>query len=214
VSEGGDWIVRCEGWRTVNGQSNAAKSTARRLWLWPIAILLGFPIGGLIADLTMDGVDSVGSALVEGLIAGVIVGAAEWFALRRFVSWLWVPATCVGMAVGLMAGAALVDYGIGRGDLALMGAVTGLGVGVLQGLVLVQAGHSISNAVLWAVANPPAWALAWFVTSYVIARNIGERFPIFGASGCVVFGLLTWLLLAALIRRASETSGTTYATAQ
>jgi hypothetical protein len=143
VSEGGDWIVRCEGWRTVNRQSDAAKSTARRLWLWPIAILLGFPIGGLIADLAMDGVDSVGSALVEGLIAGVIVGAAEWFALRRFVSWLWIPATCVGMAVGLMAGAALVDYGIGRGDLALMGAVTGLGVGVFQALVLVQAGHSI-----------------------------------------------------------------------
>jgi hypothetical protein len=61
----------------VNRQSNAAKSAAGRLWLWPIAILLGFPIGGLIADLTMDGVDSVGSALVEGLIAGVIVGAAE-----------------------------------------------------------------------------------------------------------------------------------------
>jgi hypothetical protein len=41
------------------------------------------------------------------------------------------------MTVGLMAGAALVDYGIGRGDLALMGAVTGLGVGVFQALVLV-----------------------------------------------------------------------------
>src|SRR5829696_394926 len=77
------------------------------------------------------------SALVEGLIAGVIVGAAEWFALRRFVSWLWIPATGVGIAVGLTAGAALVDYGIGRGDLALMGAVTGLGVGVFQALVLI-----------------------------------------------------------------------------
>jgi hypothetical protein len=29
------------------------------------------------------------------------------------------------MAAGLTAGAALVDYGIGRGDLVLMGAVTG-----------------------------------------------------------------------------------------
>jgi hypothetical protein len=200
--------------RRQTHQGRAATSTARRLWLWPLAILLGFPIGGLIADLTMDGVDSVGSALVEGLIAGVIVGAAEWFALRRFVSWLWVPATCVGMAVGLMAGAALVDYGIGRGDLALMGAVTGLGVGVFQALVLVQAGHSISNAVLWAVANPPGWALAWLITSYVIARNIGERFPVFGAGGCVAFGLLTWLLLAALIRRASEAREATNAPAR
>jgi hypothetical protein len=184
------------------------------LWVWPVAVLLGFPIGGYVADLVMDGVDSVGAALVEGLIAGVIVGVAEWFALGRWVSWLWIPATCVGLAVGLTAGAALVDYGIGRGDLVLMGAVTGLGVGLLQALVLVRAGHSVSDASLWAVANPPAWALAWFVTSYVIARNIGERFPIFGASGCIVFGLLTWWLLAALLRRASEAKRTTTVVAQ
>jgi hypothetical protein len=173
-----------------------------------VAVLLGFPIGGYVADLVMDGVDSVGAAFMEGLIAGVIIGAAEWFALRRWVSWLWVLATCAGLAVGLTAGAALVDYGIGRGDLLLMGAVTGLSVGVLQALVLVQAGNRPSEAVWWAVANPPAWALGWFVSSYVIARNIGERFPVFGASGCVVFGLLTWILLAALFNRASQTHGT------
>lgn len=156
----------------------------------------------------MDGVDSIGAALVEGLIAGAIIGAAEWFALRRWVSWLWVPATCAGLAVGLTAGSALVDYGISRGDLLLMGAVTGLCVGVLQALVLVHAGNRLSEAVWWAVANPFGWALAWLVSSYVIARNIGERWPVFGASGCVVFGLLTWPLLAALFNRASETHGT------
>ena len=41
-------------------------------WLWPVAVLLGFPIGGLIADLVVDGVDSAGTALVAGLIAGVL----------------------------------------------------------------------------------------------------------------------------------------------
>ncbi|MGH2555570.1 MAG: hypothetical protein ACRDHO_07625 [Actinomycetota bacterium] len=61
----------------------------------------------------------------------------------------------------------------------------------------------------WAVANPPAWALGWYVSSYVIARNIDERFPIFGASGAVVFGLLTWLLLAVLLRAAPQIRGTT-----
>lgn len=111
---------------------------ARGLWLWPVAILLGFPIGGLIADLVVDGVDSVGTALAGGLIAGAIIGAAEWFVLRRWVSWLWVPATSGGMAVGLAAGAALVDYGIARGDIVLMGAVTGIGVGVFQALVLAR----------------------------------------------------------------------------
>jgi hypothetical protein len=181
-------------------------STARRMWLWPVAILVSFPIGGYIADLVVDGVDSVGAALVGGLIVGTVIGAAEWFALRQRVSWLWILATTVGMAVGLAAGAALVDYGIDRGDLALMGAVNGVAVGVLQALVLAR--HRIPGAFWWAVANPPAWALGWFVSSYVISRNIDERFPIFGASGAIVFGLLTWLLLAALFRAAPEVRGT------
>jgi hypothetical protein len=176
-------------------------STARRMWLWPVAILIGFPIGGLIADLVVDGVDSVGAALVAGVIAGAIIGAAEWFALRQWVSWLWIPATSAGMAVGLAAGATLVDYGIDRADVVLIGAATGVGVGVLQALVFAR--HAIPGAVWWAVANPPAWALGWLVTSYVISTNVEERFPNFGASGALVFGLLTWLLLAVLLRAAA-----------
>ena len=177
----------------------------RRLWVWPVAILVGFPIGGFLADLVVDGVDSGGTALVAGLIAGALIGAAEWFALRRRISWLWIPATSVGMAAGLTAGAALVDYGIDRGDLALMGAVTGVGVGVLQALVLAR--HRISGAFWWAVANPPAWALGWLATSYVITRNVKEQFPNFGASGALVYGLLTWLLLALLFQRTAPELG-------
>ena len=172
-------------------------SAARRLWGWPVAILVSFPIGGYLADLAVDGVDSVGAALIGGLIAGVVVGAAEWLALRQWVTWLWIAATSLGMALGLAAGAALVDYGTGRPDLLLMGAVTGLGVGVLQALVLAR--HRFSGAWWWAVANPPAWALGWFVSSYVISANIDERFTNFGASGAIVFGLLTWLVLAVLL---------------
>jgi hypothetical protein len=80
------------------------------------------------------------------------------------------------MAAGLVAGAALVDYRTGRADVALMGAVTGVGVGVMQTLVLAR--HRIPGAFWWAVANPPAWALGWFVTSYVITTNVDERFPL------------------------------------
>jgi hypothetical protein len=177
------------------------RATARRMWLWPVAMLLSLPIGGYIADLVINGVDSVATALAGGLIAGAVIGAGGWFVLRQRVSWLWIPATTVGMALGLAAGAALVDYGIGRGDLMLMGAVTGLGVGVLQALVLVR--HKIPGAFWWAVVNPPAWALGWLVTSYVITANVKEQFPVFGGSGAIVFGLLTWLLLAVLFRAAA-----------
>jgi hypothetical protein len=74
--EGGTIMATPGGWT----------STARRMWLWPVAIVVGFPIGGYVADLVVDGVDSVGAALAGGLITGAIIGAAEWFALRRRVS--------------------------------------------------------------------------------------------------------------------------------
>lgn len=107
-------------------------------WTWPVAILLGFPLGGLLAHVIAGRVDSAGAAIAAGLIAGALTGTAQWLALRPLVEWFWIPATGAGMAVGLAAGAALVDYGIGRGDLALMGAVTGAGVGALQALVLAR----------------------------------------------------------------------------
>jgi hypothetical protein len=49
-------------------------------------VLVSFLVGGYLADPVVDGVDFVGAALVGGLIAGLIIGAAEWFALRRWVS--------------------------------------------------------------------------------------------------------------------------------
>lgn len=170
-----------------------------RIWAWPLAVLLGFPVGGYIASLVVGPVDSIGAAFLGGLIAGAVVGTVQWLALRHVVSWLWIVATSIGMAVGLTAGAALVDYEIGRMDLMLMGAVTGAVVGGLQAAVL--SGQRISGAAWWAVANPPTWALAWLVSSYVISANIDERFTNFGASGCLLFALVTGLLLEVMFRR-------------
>ncbi|WP_425826188.1 hypothetical protein [Streptomyces fractus] len=167
--------------------------------------MVSLPIGGYIADLAVDGIDSVGAALVGGLVVGAVIATAEWFALRQWVSWLWIPATTVGMAGGLAAGAALVGYGVDRADLALMGAVNGVAVGVLQTLVLAR--HRVTGAFWWAVVNPPAWALGWVVTSYVITREVDDRFAIFGASGAIAFGLLTWLLLATLLRSTPQARG-------
>jgi hypothetical protein len=198
-------VSRNEGTRSPD-TSGGRSGNAPRLWLWAIAILVSLPVGGYVADLFVNGVDSVGAALAGGLIVGAIVGAAEWFVLRQWVSWLWIPATIAGMAVGLVAGAVIIDYGIDRGDLVVMGAVNGLAVGAMQALVLAR--DRVPGAWRWAAANAPAWALGWLVSSYVISRNIDERFAIFGASGALVFGLLTGLLLVRMIRWAPETRRT------
>ena len=181
----------------VPARDGPAGAVRRLRWAWPLAIVLGIPIGGYAANIIVGNIDSVGAALAGGLIAGAIMGAAEWWALQSLVSWTWIVATSVGMAAGLTAGAAVVDYSISRGDLALMGAITGLVVGGLQAFLLARRG---SGALWWVAVNPPAWALAWFVTTFVITKNVKEQFAIFGASGALVFALLTWFVLTYLFR--------------
>jgi hypothetical protein len=39
------------------------------------------------------------------------------------------------------------------------------------------------------------------VTTFVITRNVKEHFAVFGASGALVFALLTWLVLTFRWRR-------------
>jgi len=184
--------------------SPAALTLGRRWrWAWPLAALLGFPIGGLIANLTVGAVDSVGAALAGGVIAGAIVGTAQWLALKQSVGWHWIVATSLGLAVGLGVGASVVDYSIDRPQLMLMGAISGLAVGALQALVLRRRGFA--GALWWAAVNPPTWALAWLVSSYVISANIDERFTNFGASGVLLYALVTGLLLAWMFRRTAQT---------
>jgi hypothetical protein len=55
--------------------------------------------------------------------------------------------------------------------------------------------------VWWAAVSPPTWALAWLISSFVISANIDERFTNFGASGTLLYALVTGLLLAWLFRR-------------
>ena len=175
---------------------SACSRGGRLPWAWPIAILVGFPIGGLVANLVVGKIDTVAAAVAGGLIAGGIIGAAQWLALRPLVPWLWVVATSVGMAVGLAAGAALVDYGIGRGDLALMGAITGLGVGGSKRSSLPDE----SRCAVVGSAESAGLGTGLAVTSFVITSNVKEHFTNFGASGALVFALLTWLLLRFLFR--------------
>src|ERR687897_2232428 len=77
-----------------------------RIWAWPLAALLGFPIGGYVANLIVGAVDSVAAAIAGGLVAGAVIGAAQWLALRQFIPWLWIAATSLGMGAGLAVGAA------------------------------------------------------------------------------------------------------------
>lgn len=127
--------------------------TSRGLWLRWLPTFLGFPAGGLLAMTLLGPVTTVTTALIGGALSGAVLGAAQWLALRGRLpqSEWWIPATAVGHAVGLAAGAALVGYGAGLQDLAMQGLITGLGVGILQALVLRR---YASTWFWWAIVVP------------------------------------------------------------
>ena len=77
--------------------------------------------------------DSTWTAVLAGLVAGLVIGAAQWLALRRIgVDTRWILATAGGLAVGLGLGFAIFGYGETVGDMWIVGAVSGLGIGIAQ----------------------------------------------------------------------------------
>jgi hypothetical protein len=163
-----------------------------------VAVALAFPIAGYIGWIAGGHVDAVGAALLGGAITGAGLGAVQWWAadgaLGRPAA--WIGASTVGYAVGLAAGAALVDYHTNLGSLALMGLVSGAALGAAQGLVLAQEGrHGL--ALPWGLAMPVLFALGWCASTTIgVDVDVDDQFTVFGAAGAVLFTLLSGLVLA------------------
>jgi hypothetical protein len=167
------------------------------LWLRWLPTCVGFIGGGALALAVSGPVDALPAAVSGGALAGAVIGAGQWLALRGRlpISAWWIPATAIGQAVGLAAGAGLVGYQTGFQDLAIKGAVTSLGVGLLQALVLRQ---HIATWFWWAIAMPPLWALGWIVTT-AAGVGVDQQFTNYGATGAIVVTALSGLLLVALL---------------
>jgi hypothetical protein len=173
-------------------------STTRGLWLRWLPTFVAFIAGGAIATAVIGPVTTLTAALVGGALAGAVIGVGQWLALRGRLSkteW-WIPATAIGQAVGLAAGATLVGYRTGLQDLAIQGAITGLGVGIAQALVLRP---HVATWFWWALAMPPLWALGWIVTTLGGIR-VDQHFTNFGAFGAITFAVLSGLLLVQLLQ--------------
>jgi hypothetical protein len=95
------------------------------------------------------------------------------------------------MGVGLLAGAWVVGYGTSIGELALMGAITGLPVGAAQAFLL---RGRVANSWVWAAAMPPLWALGWTVTA-AAGVGVDRQYAVFGAFGAITFMALSGIVL-------------------
>jgi hypothetical protein len=171
-------------------------SVARDFFTW-VATLFAFPLAGLAARGVAGPVDAVWSAALAGAIAGVVIGVAQWLALRRSGADVrWIAATAIGLAVGLGLAFAVFGYGDNVGDLAVVGAVSGLGIGLAQAWLLRDLAKQ-SLAWVWVPATGAFWALGWTVTT-TIGVDPDDRWAVPGLSGAatvtVLLGAVLWIL--------------------
>jgi hypothetical protein len=164
-------------------------------WRW-MAVWPAFPVAGFIGWTIGGRVDALDGALVGGALTAAGLAAVQWWAAKGALGRpaAWIAAGAVGYAVGLAAGAALVDYDTDLGALALMGLVSGAALGAAQGLVLARQERR-ALALAWAVAMPVLFALGWSVAS-VSGIGVDDQFTVFGAGGALLFMLLSGLLVA------------------
>jgi hypothetical protein len=167
-----------------------------RTWLIWTAATLVFPLAGLAGTAVAGRVDSALPALTGGAVVGLIIGSGQAvLSRRRLDPRRWIPATTVGMGLGLFLGAAAVDYSTSLTDLMLMGAITGLLLGAAQTAALPRRTRS---RWVWAAAMPVVWALGWAATT-LIGVNVDEQFTIVGLSGALTVSALSGLLLHQLL---------------
>jgi hypothetical protein len=167
-----------------------------RTWLIWTAGFLAFPIAGLAGTGVAGRVDSPVAALVGGTVAGLVLGVGQTLASRgRLDIRKWVPATGIGMGLGLMLGAVVVDFRTSLGDLVLMGALTGLVLGPAQALALPRAARL---RWAWAAAVPVLWALGWTATT-LGGIDVDKQWTVYGAYGAITFSALSGLLLLLLL---------------
>ena len=162
-------------------------------WLLWTAGFVSFPIAGIAAQAATGRINDAVSALVGGLIAGTVIGTGQWLVARRLlgVPRTWIPATAAAMGIGLLAGAWVVGYGTSVGELALMGAITGLPLGAVQGFLLRD---RVARSWVWAAAIPLLWALGWTVTA-AAGIDVDRQYAVFGAFGAITFMALSGVVL-------------------
>jgi hypothetical protein len=176
-----------------------------KLFLLWLLTAFSFPLGGLIS-ITLGGTTNAPlTAAFGGLIAGAVIGTAQWLVLRtRNVTPWWIAASAGGLAVGNLA----ASFGATLFPALAMPAVFGLLAGAI--LALAQVGfiaRTLKAAALWIVAVSGAWTLGWFVTSGVIV-DAERGFAVFGISGAIpataIMGAA--LTIMKLSRKASSTT--------
>jgi hypothetical protein len=166
---------------------------------------LAFPLGGWLAVGTIGSMDDPVSAAAGGLLAGAVIGAGQWLALRSSgIGRRWAAHTAGAMAAGTALAAAATGAGTELADLMFTGLVAGAAVGAAQSTLLRR---GLLASAGWTIATAASWSVGWLATWAVIGINADTGFYVFGASGALVTTALTGLALRRMLAAPGAPSG-------
>jgi len=164
---------------------------------WILAVI-GFPIGGVLAQQLAGPAATVPAAVVSGLVAGAAIGFAQASALR-------LHSLAVALRVGATAAALAVALGLVTGatgqietttEAIVLGVVSGALIGVAQVALLMRAG--VPSAWAWIPVTAVAWAVGWLITASV-GVALAPGWPVYGLSGALASQVITGVALWRLV---------------
>lgn len=184
----------------------------RFLLRWVLANVVGWTVGlyaGVLNPVCFAG---------TGIIAGLVLGAAQWWALRGSPlleasqlaqpeptdppqpSRRWITLTFIGAAVGLVPAAIIGGLVIlfANGVAALLaGGLLGMAVGLAQWTLLRQISQ---RAALWLAVNTLGGAACGLLTIIPIIRGL----PLGLLAGAALFGYATGRVLEVMVQEVGE----------
>jgi hypothetical protein len=167
-------------------------------WRRLLPTFLAFPPAGLLVVETVGSIDGPLPAAAGGLVAGTIIGAGQWLALRSHgIGRRWIASTAAAMAGGSALSTALTGAGTDVRNLMVAGLVTGASVGLAQARVLDRGAKATAS---WTALTGGAWALGWLATSS-IGVDVHRGYIVFGAAGALLVTVITGLALRRIAAR-------------
>ena len=179
------------------------------LWLaWTLATAVGMLIGFLLAIPLVNLLDLEWARIIVPLVAGFLIGLAQWAVLRNYVvdttDWILAAGTswAVGYALGLFLINSLADTGIGG----LVGYILfGVIVAIVQWPILRR---EIPQVLPWILANVIGWTLGFYLSQVSLGFFFNDpaiaplaSTSVISAISGLVAGAVTGLALVWIVRQ-------------
>jgi len=194
---------------TIDIDEAKVKRNEFGLWLaWTLATAVGMLLGFLLAIPLVNLLDLEWARVIVPLLAGFLIGLAQWTVLRNYVvdttDWILAAGTswAVGYALGIFIINSLADTAFGG----LVGYILfGVIVAVVQWPILRR---EIPQVLPWIIANVIGWTLGFYLSQ--LALNLFVNDPaiapvvstsVISSISGLVAGAITGIALIWIVRQ-------------